>query len=103
MENKESGSGELTLAQVKRVAGLARLTVSDAEAPRLARDMSNILQYVQKLNELDTSQVTPTAHAVASATVLREDVVKPGLPVDIGLRGAPERLGDGFGVPKIIE
>ncbi len=65
--------------------------------------MRNILAYVDSLAGLDLEAVAPTAHAVALPTLLREDVVQPGLALEAALRNAPERLGDGFGVPKIID
>ncbi len=90
-------------AEVRRIASLARLDLGDDELPALAQDLAAILSYVDKLKELDTSDVEPTTHAVELATRLRDDVVGPGLPVELGLANAPERIGDGFGVPKIIE
>ena len=88
---------------VRHVARLARLTLSDDEVQILARDLGDILKYVRKLEELDTDEVPPTAHAVELPTRLREDTVGGGIPLELGLRGAPERVGDGFGVPKIID
>jgi aspartyl-tRNA(Asn)/glutamyl-tRNA(Gln) amidotransferase subunit C len=88
---------------VRHVARLARLTLSDDEVQTLARDLGDILKYVRKLEELDTSEVLPTAHAVELPTRLREDTVGLGLSLELGLRDAPERVGDGFGVPKIID
>ncbi len=89
--------------QVRYVARLAHLSLSEAEVDRLAHDLSSILDYVRKLEELDTSAIEPTAHAVPLATTLRDDAVKPGLPPERALQGAPEPLGGGFGVPKIVE
>lgn len=93
----------LELAEVQRVAKLAHLTLTASEAEGLVQDMSNILTYVQKLAELDTTDVVPTAHAVELPTKLRDDIVQPGLPLERAMLNAPERLGDGFGVPKIID
>ena len=93
----------LSRSDVLRVAKLARLTLSDADADHLAHDLSNILSYVKKLEELDTANVAPTSHAVELPTLLRPDILRPGLPVETALQNAPERISDGFGVPKIIE
>jgi aspartyl-tRNA(Asn)/glutamyl-tRNA(Gln) amidotransferase subunit C len=93
----------IDLNEVRRVAKLARLTLSDAEAERLTGDMAKILTYVKKLDECDTANVVATSHAVELPVKLRQDVVTPGLPIDKVLANAPERIGDGFGVPKIIE
>lgn len=90
-------------AEVMRIATLARLDLEDDEVEMLARDLGSILSYVHKLDELDTEGVEATTHAVELTTTLREDKLEPGLDVELGLRQAPERLGDGFGVPKIIE
>ena len=89
--------------EVLRIAKLARLELEKSEVERLARDLGSILNYVHKLDELNTDGVEATTHAVELKTALREDKMEPGLDVDLGLRQAPERLGDGFGVPKIIE
>ncbi len=89
--------------EVLRIAKLARLELEEAEVEGLARDLGSILNYVHKLDELDTEGVEATTHAVELKTALREDKMEPGLDVELGLRQAPERLGDGFGVPKIIE
>ena len=89
--------------EVMRIATLARLELEETEVEMLTRDLASILSYVDKLDELDTEGVEATPHAVELSTTLREDKLQPGLDVELGLRQAPERLGDGFGVPKIIE
>ena len=89
--------------QVRAVARLAHLTLGDAEVESLRTELSRILEYVAKLNELDTSGVPPTTHAVPLATALRDDVAQPGLAPERALANAPEPLGGGFGVPKIVE
>ena len=89
--------------EVLRIAKLARLELEENEVEGLARDLGSILQYVHKLDELDTEGVEATTHAVELKTALREDTKEQSLDVELGLRQAPERLGDGFGVPKIIE
>ena len=89
--------------ETRHVAKLARIELTDDELHGLTRDLGSILTYVKKLDELDTTSVEPTTHAVELQTKLRDDTSSEGLDVELGLRGAPERLGDGFGVPKIIE
>jgi aspartyl-tRNA(Asn)/glutamyl-tRNA(Gln) amidotransferase subunit C len=89
--------------QVRHVAKLAHLVFTPAETESLRRDLSSILGYVAKLDELDTSTVEPTLHAAVLPTAWRLDGVRPGLSVEEAVRNAPERLGDAFGVPKIIE
>ncbi len=88
---------------VRRVAQLARLELSEKEVRTLGQELSGIIGYVQKLDELDTTDVEATSHAVALPSKFREDKTHVSMPTDLGLRGAPERLDDGFGVPKIIE
>ncbi len=90
-------------AAVLHVAKLARLTVSDAEADALTRDMQSILAYVKKLDELDVAKVPATSHAVHLETLLRPDEPRPCMPLEKVIANSPERIGDGFGVPKIIE
>ena len=96
-------SGHITEEQIQKIARLTRLKLEDQEIQSLTVDIENILTYVEKLNELDTSKVEPTAHAVELPTKYRPDTVGAELPVEKALANAPERLGDGFGVPKIIE
>ncbi|MEZ0311044.1 MAG: Asp-tRNA(Asn)/Glu-tRNA(Gln) amidotransferase subunit GatC [Myxococcota bacterium] len=90
-------------AAVVHVAKLARLTVTDAEADALTRDMQSILAYVKKLDELDVREVAATSHAVHLETLLRPDEPRPCMPLEKVIANSPERIGDGFGVPKIIE
>jgi aspartyl-tRNA(Asn)/glutamyl-tRNA(Gln) amidotransferase subunit C len=96
-------SEKVSEKEVRHVAALARLTLAPDEVARMQRDLSSILGYVEKLSELDTKDTPPTAHAVELPTKFRSDDPRPGLPVEKSLANAPERLGDGFGVPKIIE
>ena len=94
----------LPLAEVERIAVLARLTFDAAEIAALAHDLGDILGLMRSLEAVDVTGVVPTAHATGEpAGPLREDLVRPSLPVDLALAAAPERLGDGFGVPKMIE
>ncbi|MFC1610168.1 Asp-tRNA(Asn)/Glu-tRNA(Gln) amidotransferase subunit GatC [Myxococcota bacterium] len=95
--------GDIDQREVERIARLARLTLTEEEKATLASDLGAILEYVRKLEELDTTDVEATSHAVELPTKWREDEPGEGLPVELGLRGAPERQGDAFGVPKVIE
>ncbi len=96
-------SQRLSREQVLHVAKLARLALSPAEVEAMERDLSAILGYVEKLAELDTKDVPPTAHAVELPARLRQDTPHQSLSKEAALKNAPERLGDGFGVPKVIE
>ncbi len=94
---------KITLDEVYRVARLARLSPSPEEAETLCHDLGAILNHVAKLSDVDTSQVKPTAHAVTTAAVLREDVVKPSLERELALSQAPRSSEGGFSVPKVLE
>jgi len=89
-------------AEVRRIAALAHLSVSPDEEERLAKELSAILTYVEKLKELDTEGVPPTA-AAQTADAFREDVVRPSLTPEQALKNAPAVVLTAFSVPKILE
>jgi len=94
---------KITRAQVERVAQLARLALSKDELEALTSEMDAILGYVDKLNELDTDHIVPTAHAVPMENAFRDDAARPSLGTEKALQNAPE-ISDGcFLVPKVIE
>ena len=88
---------------VEHVARLARLALTDDEIERMREQLNGILSYIEKLNELDTDGVEPTSHAVPMLNVMREDEPGPCLPRDEALANAPDRAGEFFRVPRIIE
>lgn len=88
---------------VRHVARLARLALSDAELERMRAEMSAILDYMDKLRSLDTRGVEPTSHSIPLRNVMREDEPVPSSPLDDMLANAPDRDGDTFRVPRIIE
>jgi aspartyl-tRNA(Asn)/glutamyl-tRNA(Gln) amidotransferase subunit C len=90
-------------AQVRRVALLSRLELSDAEVSQFSTQLSAIVEYIEKLNELDTDNVEPLAHCLPVHNVLRDDVPKPSLSNDAALANAPEREDEYFKVPKILD
>ena len=94
---------KITLDQVRHVALLARLRLSPDEEARLVTDMSSMLGYVEKLNELDTSDIPPTAQVGEPGTPMRDDEVTNRPAPDDMLANAPQRRGNFFKVPKIIE
>lgn len=94
---------QLTPADVRKVASLARLKVSDAEVASLTNDITAILDYVDILNEVDTTGVEPMVHAVELSNVLRADAVLESLPRAAALSNAPRSDGECFLVPAIIE
>jgi aspartyl-tRNA(Asn)/glutamyl-tRNA(Gln) amidotransferase subunit C len=94
---------KISQEEVRHVALLARLTLSPQEEAAFTEQLDEILTYIEKLNELDTGAVEPTAHAVEVPAPLREDQVRNQANVETLLRNAPERDHAFFKVPKIIE
>ncbi|MGD8500957.1 MAG: Asp-tRNA(Asn)/Glu-tRNA(Gln) amidotransferase subunit GatC [Phycisphaerales bacterium] len=90
-------------AQVKKVAKLARLELAEAEVEEFAGQLSAILEYVEKMNELDTNNVEPLAHCLPISNVFRQDRVKESLGTEKALANAPQRDGEFFKVPKILD
>ena len=94
---------QLTPADVRKVASLARLKVSDAEVASLTADLTAILGYVDVLNEIDTTGIEPMVHAVELHNVLRADSLVESLPRAAALSNAPRSDGEYFLVPAIID
>ena len=92
-----------TEIDVKYVAHLARLSLSPAEEQKLGVQLNHILGYIEKLKELDVSQVEPTAHAVPLVNVTRPDEIHPSISNEEALRNAPAKANGLFMVPKIVE
>jgi aspartyl-tRNA(Asn)/glutamyl-tRNA(Gln) amidotransferase subunit C len=93
---------KITLAEVEHVAELARLEVSPEEKEQLTHQMNRVLDYMEKLNELDTSGIVPTSHATDLDNAFREDVVQESLPRDESLQNAPDSNEAEFVVPRVI-
>lgn len=88
---------------VRHVAKLARLKLTDEQITQFARQLGDILAYVEKLDALDTTHVQPTAHAAAITNVFREDQPRPGIGSDAVLKNAPDSAPPFFKVPKVLE
>jgi aspartyl-tRNA(Asn)/glutamyl-tRNA(Gln) amidotransferase subunit C len=88
---------------VKYVAHLARIALTPDEEKKLAAQLGGILGYIEKLNELDVTNIEPTAHAVPMVNVTRTDDIRPSLPHEEALRNAPRQSNGLFIVPKIVE
>lgn len=88
---------------VRTLADLASLELAPEEVEQMRRDLDAILAYVDKLSELDTSDVPPTAHVLDIATPLRPDAVRGVLPVSEVVRNAPDHDDTSMIVPKVIE
>jgi aspartyl-tRNA(Asn)/glutamyl-tRNA(Gln) amidotransferase subunit C len=90
-------------ATVRRIAKLARIRVDDAEVATLQTELNAILGYVEQLNEVDVTGIEPLSGGAQMAMRLREDVVSDGDRVEEVLANAPERIGNFFAVPKVVE
>jgi aspartyl-tRNA(Asn)/glutamyl-tRNA(Gln) amidotransferase subunit C len=88
---------------IEHVAALARLDLTEAEKTTLRSQLGLILEHAAKVGEVAAADVPPTASPIPRANVYRDDVPEPSLPVDEALRNAPEREGDRFKVPRIVE
>lgn len=89
--------------QVEKVADLARLKLSAEEKDQFTIQLNQILQFAEKLNELDTDQIEPTSHVLEMTNVMREDEVKPSLDREKALVNAPDRQDGMFRVPAVFE
>jgi aspartyl-tRNA(Asn)/glutamyl-tRNA(Gln) amidotransferase subunit C len=89
----------ITKEEVLHVARLARLELSDAEVAKFQEQLSDILEAVSKVSELDLSEVPPTAHPLEIANAWAEDEPRPCLPLDDVFANAPDRDGDYFRTP----
>jgi aspartyl-tRNA(Asn)/glutamyl-tRNA(Gln) amidotransferase subunit C len=96
-------SGALTRDDVKKVAVLARLKLSEAEIDSLTTQMGKILGFVESLNEVQTEGVEPMVHAMELRNVFREDEARPSLPREAALQNAPKTDGKYFLVPQILD
>jgi aspartyl-tRNA(Asn)/glutamyl-tRNA(Gln) amidotransferase subunit C len=88
--------------QVRKVALLARLELTQEEEEQFTTQLGNILDYVQQLSELDVTDVAPTTRAIDVSNVTREDKLQPYADREAILNSAPEQEGEFFKVPKIM-
>ncbi|MGP3561924.1 Asp-tRNA(Asn)/Glu-tRNA(Gln) amidotransferase subunit GatC [Geobacillus sp. BK01] len=93
----------ISIDQVKHVADLARLAITDEEAEMFTKQLDAIITFAEQLNELDTENVPPTSHVLDMKNVMREDVPEPGLPREEVLKNAPDQQDGQFRVPAILE
>ncbi len=88
--------------QVKHVANLARLAVTEEEVEKFTKQLDAIITFAEQLNELDTANVAPTYHVLDMKNVLREDIPQPGLPREEVLKNAPDHQDGQIKVPAIL-
>lgn len=92
----------ITKDNVLHVAGLARLDLSQEEVARYEVELNDVLEFMEKLNELDTQGVEPTTHVLDISNVFRQDIVVASSDVEEILANAPDREDDYFKVPSIL-
>ncbi|KAB2331178.1 Asp-tRNA(Asn)/Glu-tRNA(Gln) amidotransferase subunit GatC [Cytobacillus depressus] len=94
---------KISTEQVKHVANLARLAISEEEAEMFSKQLGSMIAFAEELNELDTEYVEPTSHVLDMKNVMREDVPQKGLPQSEVLKNAPDHQDGQVKVPSIIE
>ena len=93
----------MELSDVRKVATLARLSLSEDALQTSGEQLTKILEYVRLLDEVDTANVEPMTHPVPAENVFRDDVMSGSLPLEAALSNAPKTDGRFFIVPKILE
>lgn len=93
----------ITSEDVKHIARLSRLSLSDKEIETFSWQLSSIIEYVEQLNSLDTDNIEPTSHVIPLNNVMRDDIPSVSLSVGDALKNAPDSTEKFYRVPKIIE
>lgn len=93
---------DITRDEVRHLADLARIDLSDAELDHLAPQLAVILDSIKSISEVAADEIPPTSHPLPITNVFREDVVRPGLSVEEALSGAPQVEEQRFAVPRIL-
>ncbi len=93
---------KISIAEVEKVAKLARLRLTEEQKRLFTEQIDQILFYMEKLNEIDTKEIEPTYHATKAYNVFREDKVVPSLEKDKVFQNAPDASGGSFRVPRVI-
>ena len=94
---------KLSTKEIEYVARLARLEVTDKETEKFTAQLNDILGYIDKLNEIDTTGVEPMTHAIAVTNAFREDKIVDSIGTEKSLSNAPDGRGEFFRVPKVID
>lgn len=93
---------ELTRADVEKVSLLARLMLTEEEVGRMAKQLTNVVGYVEQLQAIPTDGVEPMVHAVDMHNVFANDVLEPSLPRELALANAPKHDAECFRVPAVL-
>jgi len=94
---------KISKEEIEHIAALARLSLSEEEKELFGSQLSSILDYMEKLNELDTKGIEPTSHVLSLSNVMRNDIPMPSIPKEDALMNAPDHTEKFYRVPKIIE
>ncbi|NCO67852.1 MAG: Asp-tRNA(Asn)/Glu-tRNA(Gln) amidotransferase GatCAB subunit C [Nitrospirae bacterium CG_4_10_14_0_8_um_filter_41_23] len=94
---------KISKEEIEHIAVLARLSLPEEEKELFGSQLSSILDYMEKLNELDTKGIEPTSHVLTLSNVMRDDIPRPSIPKEDALMNAPDHTEKFFRVPKIIE
>ena len=92
----------MKIEDVQKIAQLARLNLTETELQSMTSELTNIMQYIETLNELDLKNVNPTSHAIEVDNVFRDDVVIPSFEGRGTLAKSPDHVEDFFLVPKVL-
>jgi aspartyl-tRNA(Asn)/glutamyl-tRNA(Gln) amidotransferase subunit C len=92
----------VTKKDIEKIAELSMLEFTDSELESYTKEMNKILDYVEKLNELDTKRVKPLSHPIENENVFRDDKLKKSVSQEEALKNAPDRTTEHFKVPKVI-
>lgn len=93
---------KILVQEAEYIAGLARLRLTEDQLLLFTKQLNTILDYMEKLNEVDTKGIVPTYHALPTTSVLREDIVEGSLGKKEAMENAPQKDGDFFSVPKVL-
>lgn len=88
---------------VRYVARLARIAVTDDEVQNLSHDLNRVLDYITQLQKVNTQDIEPTMHVIPVTSPLRDDVVEPSLTVEVAMKNGPHVVDNMFVVPRIVE
>ncbi|MCE5191337.1 MAG: Asp-tRNA(Asn)/Glu-tRNA(Gln) amidotransferase subunit GatC [Actinomycetia bacterium] len=89
-------------SDVRHVALLARLALTDEQVTRLQGELNSVLGHIEQMQKLDLSDVEPTSHSIPLRNVTRPDVIRPGLSRELALMNAPEAENGAFVIPRIV-
>ncbi len=93
---------KISIDEVRHVAHLARLSLSEDQLEAMMQNMNSILDYMDLLNEVDTTDIEPASHIMDISNIFRDDEVRPSLPPEVSLNNAPEKNRNSFVVPRVI-